>query len=199
MDPTDPLLNQVITDVCANSGALLKFAAYAGGTISAASLLANFRKLLPAPIASMLDLVALNLVKAAAQTADQAKKAASALAIVVGLSLALSACAGSPQAPATQGNGAPVATAPAINSAQALYYLQSAGCVGELLAGVAAPVVLLEADAKGAQVLSALNQSGHNLCQVTVPASALPAPLPAGSPGAVVPVPAPAPAPAPTK
>ena len=66
----DPTVNAIVTDVCANNGALLtEIIAYGAGTIGAASFLANFRKYLPPWLASVLDTLALNFVKQVAQQA----------------------------------------------------------------------------------------------------------------------------------
>jgi hypothetical protein len=71
----DPTVNQIVSDVCANNGALLtQVIAWGAGAVGAASLLANFRKYLPPWLAGALDTLALNFVKEAAQRASQPPK-----------------------------------------------------------------------------------------------------------------------------
>lgn len=65
---TDPIVQHIVTDVCANNGAVIQWACGVFGTVAGASVLANLRKYLPPWLGSVVDLVALNLVpKAVAQ------------------------------------------------------------------------------------------------------------------------------------
>lgn len=63
-------VNQLVNTACANNGALIhSVIEYVGGTVAVASLVANARKYLPAPLVTLLDAVALNFAKQAADTA----------------------------------------------------------------------------------------------------------------------------------
>lgn len=56
--------NTIVQAACADNGALLtNVIAWVGGTVGVASVLANFRNRLPAPVVSLLDSLALNFVK----------------------------------------------------------------------------------------------------------------------------------------
>lgn len=58
-------VQDVVAAVCADNGSLIVQAiAWIGGTVGAASLLANFRNKLPPPLVAVLDTLALNFVKA---------------------------------------------------------------------------------------------------------------------------------------
>ena len=68
----DPTVNTIVSDVCANNGALLlQILAWGGSAIAGASFVANFRKYLPSWLMPVVDMIALNFVKAAAQAAQQ--------------------------------------------------------------------------------------------------------------------------------
>lgn len=68
----DDTVKQAIDAACANNGALLHWAFHALlGTSVAASVVANFRKYLTPAQAKAADVIALNLVKAAADHAAQ--------------------------------------------------------------------------------------------------------------------------------
>lgn len=66
----DDTVNQIVTDACANNGALLHYLVMAVlGVPVVASMLANLRKILPPGIAAVLDVVGLNFIKSAAAQA----------------------------------------------------------------------------------------------------------------------------------
>lgn len=71
------------------------------------------------------------------------------------------------------------------NLAAATYYLQAVGCLTSSAAAVASPVISIEGDAQGNQVLAAVGQSGGKACTLTVPPTALPVPAAANAPAAV--------------
>lgn len=62
--------------------------------------------------------------------------------------------------------------------ANATYLMQAAGCLTANAASAAAPIIAVSGDEKGNQVLAATSASGTVLCQMTVPATALPVPAP---------------------
>lgn len=65
--------------------------------------------------------------------------------------------------------------------ANATYLMQAAGCLATSAAAAAAPIIAVAGDAQGNQVLAATSASGAVLCQMTVPATALPVPAPANA------------------
>lgn len=67
------------------------------------------------------------------------------------------------------------------------YLLSSAGCLSATAGAIAAPIVTIEGDEKGNQVLTAADASGAALCKLVVPPAALPAPAPANAAPATVP------------
>lgn len=81
----------IIGAACADNGALLKALVGLFGTTAAASLCANLRNRLPAGVVTVLDLLALNFVRAVEASADAAKKTAPVLLALV-LAGALGAC-----------------------------------------------------------------------------------------------------------
>jgi hypothetical protein len=86
----------VVDQLCSDKSGLVSTIAWAGGVMGAASLLANFRSRLPAPVVFVLDFVGANWFKwfesAASQAAAQAKKTATAIALLFAIGAALSAC-----------------------------------------------------------------------------------------------------------
>jgi hypothetical protein len=66
----DSTLHTVIADACANNGALLEhWIAWIAGISTVASLIANLRNRIPAPVLTVIDTLALNFVKQAAEDA----------------------------------------------------------------------------------------------------------------------------------
>lgn len=70
----DDTVNQIVTDACANNGVLLReLLAWCGSAvglvIGGSSLLANFRKRLPAGLLPIVETLALNFVKTEASQA----------------------------------------------------------------------------------------------------------------------------------
>ncbi len=89
----DGAADRIVGAACANNGALLKWLVGLFGTTAGASLLANFRNRLPAGVASVLDVLALNFVRAVESSASAAKKSTPALLALLLAAAALSACA----------------------------------------------------------------------------------------------------------
>lgn len=75
MDPSAmPLINQVVTDACANGGQLLRTGLeLVAGTIAGASIFANLRNRLPAPAVKVLDALACNFIKGVTDAAVAAE------------------------------------------------------------------------------------------------------------------------------
>jgi hypothetical protein len=62
----------IVSTACANDGALITDAvAWIAGTVGIASVAANFRKRLPAPVARVIDMLALNFVRELERDAQQ--------------------------------------------------------------------------------------------------------------------------------
>jgi hypothetical protein len=79
-------IDQAIADACADNGAFLHWVVGVFGTVVGASAIANFRKVLPAPLAAVIDAVALNFIKSKGATLS------SLLAVAIGGAL-LAGCA----------------------------------------------------------------------------------------------------------
>lgn len=83
--------DRIVGLACADNGAVLQWLVGLFGTTAAASLFANLRNRLPAGVVALLDLLALNFVRAVEMSADAAKKTAPALLALI-LAGALGAC-----------------------------------------------------------------------------------------------------------
>ena len=102
------------------------------------------------------------------------------------LAAMLSACAGTSNTPAQ-----PLTQTQIQQDMQmGVYLLQAAGCAIAEASAIAAPVVMITSDAQGQQVLQAVSAGGVVACKVTVPPTALPAPVAAGAPAVTAPAPA---------
>lgn len=61
----DSVTQSAVSAVCANNGALILHAiAWVFGTVGVASIVANFRNRMPAPVVKVIDVLAFNFVKA---------------------------------------------------------------------------------------------------------------------------------------
>ena len=70
--------------------------------------------------------------------------------------------------------------------ANVTYLMKAAGCLASSAAAAAAPIISVAGAAQGNQVLAATSASGAVLCQMNVPATALPVPAPVNAPAATV-------------
>ena len=175
-------LSATIDQACANHGAALKWIAGIAGTSVLASLIANFRRKLPPLLVKLLDLAALNFVRALKTAAEQAPKAAPLF--ILGLALFMGGCqiTGNVQADTAANIAAMQAFAPKVEAAnaQALAQIQAfnAGALTDALAvgkAACADVAVLNAAYQAAQtaVTAALSAdpkvlAGFEAAQLTV-------------------------------
>lgn len=104
-------------------------------------------------------------------------------ALVIALGAAGCASAGSPALPVQPLTPAQVQQ----DLANFNYFAKAAGCAVATEGAAASPIVSLAADATGNQVLQAVDATGAVICNLTLPPTALPAPVPASAPPVTLP------------
>jgi hypothetical protein len=151
--------------ICAPGNRPLLIALIAIALASAMTWSKRFMLALPAPLQHTVNLIALNWRPIAV---------AMNLIPAMLLILVLAGCAGS--SPGASAGSIP--HLPAIDQEKALYFLKAAGCVGDVAADVAAPIVQAKSDAKGNAVLTTAGNVLGKVCSVSVPPPAVAAPAP---------------------
>jgi hypothetical protein len=175
----------VVDQLCSDKSGITGLLAYALYTIGGASILANFRRILPVPLATIVDFLAANwfrIFEFLSRSTLDAKPPATRTAPMIALfilagSLALYGCTGDPTKDAATVQGYLVAYQPLASEL---------ACTAQKGANLAGDAAAANGDASGAQVSSLFSQGNGLFCNGLPAGAALPAPVVSPLPAAAL-------------